>query len=234
MKRIQKFLEATERRRPEDLDINQWISELKDVAYDTDDIIDLCRIQGALLLLDQPSSSKKILVCFNFSLLSSYFASILYRYQIAENPSKKTSKTIGETKAEACMEKLGRGMNFRSPQGFEQGRMAQVLPQLDELLIDNCPKFQALSECLEWSKMKIVDIEGAHNLRAVQNLCNLKEELRLINILTLERVSRIHELKVLVLCDFSELNFVENIDSLQRLELLDEFIGKYRFPSAAA
>ncbi|PKU62868.1 hypothetical protein MA16_Dca026836 [Dendrobium catenatum] len=110
-------------------------------------------------------------------------------------------------------------------EGFEQGRgMTQVLPQLDELLIDNCPRLQTLLECLEWSNMKIVHIEGAHNLREVQNLCNLKEELRLINNLTLERVSLIHELEVIVICDCPEVNFVENIDSPQQLELLDEFM----------
>ncbi|KAL0912854.1 hypothetical protein M5K25_016267 [Dendrobium thyrsiflorum] len=85
MARIQKFLEAAERRRLEDPDINHWVSELKDIAYDADDIIDLCRIQGAPLLVDQPSSSKKTLVCFNFSLLSSCFASVPHRYQIAES-----------------------------------------------------------------------------------------------------------------------------------------------------
>ncbi|KAH0456733.1 hypothetical protein IEQ34_014640 [Dendrobium chrysotoxum] len=85
MVRIQKFLEAAERRRLEDPDINHWVSELKDIAYDADDIIDLCRIQGALLLVNQPSSSKKTLVCFNFSLPSSCFASVPHRYQIAES-----------------------------------------------------------------------------------------------------------------------------------------------------
>ncbi|XP_020575067.1 putative disease resistance protein RGA3 [Phalaenopsis equestris] len=85
MARIHKFLEAAERRRLEDPDINHWVGELKDVAYDADDIIDLCRIQGTLLLIDRPSSSKRRTVCFDFSLLSSCFASVPHRYEIAES-----------------------------------------------------------------------------------------------------------------------------------------------------
>ncbi|XP_028556582.1 putative disease resistance protein RGA3 isoform X1 [Dendrobium catenatum] len=85
MMRIQKFLEAAERRRLEDPYINHWVCELKDVVYDADDIIDRCRIQGALLLVNQPSSAKKTWVCFNLSLLSSCFTNVPHRYQIGES-----------------------------------------------------------------------------------------------------------------------------------------------------
>ncbi|KAH0457269.1 hypothetical protein IEQ34_015176 [Dendrobium chrysotoxum] len=85
MMRIQKFLEAVERRRPEDPYINHWVGELKDVVYDADDIIDRCRIQGALWLVDQPSSANKTWVCFNLSLLSSCFTNVPRRYQIGES-----------------------------------------------------------------------------------------------------------------------------------------------------
>ncbi|KAI0499592.1 hypothetical protein KFK09_017798 [Dendrobium nobile] len=92
MMRIQKFLEAAERRRLEDPYINHWVCELKDVVYDADDIIDRCRIQGALLLVNQPSSAKKTWVCFNLSLLSSCFTNVPHRYQIGESIKSLTDK----------------------------------------------------------------------------------------------------------------------------------------------
>ncbi|XP_020582548.1 putative disease resistance protein RGA4, partial [Phalaenopsis equestris] len=88
------FLEAAERQQLEDPAIKYWVGELKDVAYDADDIIGHCMIEGAVLsLADRPSSSRRLTVqnkvdklhnIFDCSHLSSCFASIPRRYEIAE------------------------------------------------------------------------------------------------------------------------------------------------------
>ncbi|KAG0451237.1 hypothetical protein HPP92_026311 [Vanilla planifolia] len=84
MTRIHKFLEAAERRRLDDPTLDHWVAELKDVAYDADDIIDLCRVHGARLLNDhRPSPPLRRLACFNF--LFSCLSSVPHRYQIGES-----------------------------------------------------------------------------------------------------------------------------------------------------
>ncbi|KAK8947658.1 putative disease resistance protein RGA3 [Platanthera guangdongensis] len=85
--RIQKVLEDAERRSLEDSAINNWVNELKDAMYDADDIIDLCLIEGAQLL-DQdppppsPSSSDLLPVCC-YSIFSCLI-STPHRYEIGE------------------------------------------------------------------------------------------------------------------------------------------------------
>ncbi|XP_020591884.1 putative disease resistance protein RGA3 [Phalaenopsis equestris] len=84
--RIQQFLEEAERQQHEDKAIKEWVRELKDIDYDAEDMLDACITEGtALSLADQPSSSKKLTVCFDFSLLYSCFASVPRRYEIAES-----------------------------------------------------------------------------------------------------------------------------------------------------
>ncbi|XP_020595372.1 putative disease resistance protein RGA3 [Phalaenopsis equestris] len=81
MVRIQKVLDDAERKRLEDSAINNWISELRDVMYDAEDIIDLCLIEGSQLLDEKPSSSSKS--CCNSSFFSC-FLSAPHRYEIGE------------------------------------------------------------------------------------------------------------------------------------------------------
>ncbi|PKU73713.1 putative disease resistance protein RGA4 [Dendrobium catenatum] len=60
-----------------------WLSKLKDVMYDADDIIDRCRIEGTLLLSDQNFESRTSSVCCDFlSAFSSCFTSVLLRHEI--------------------------------------------------------------------------------------------------------------------------------------------------------
>ncbi|KAK8934559.1 putative disease resistance protein RGA1 [Platanthera zijinensis] len=86
--RIQIVLEDAERRSLEDSAINNWVNELKDAMYDADDIIDLCLIECAQLL-DQdpppsppPPSSDLLPVCC-YSILSCLI-STPHRYEIGE------------------------------------------------------------------------------------------------------------------------------------------------------
>ncbi|KAL0927255.1 hypothetical protein M5K25_001418 [Dendrobium thyrsiflorum] len=58
MATIQSLLKDAEKKKFDDSSIDHWLSELKDVMYDADDIIDLCRIEGAQLLANQNPKSK--------------------------------------------------------------------------------------------------------------------------------------------------------------------------------
>ncbi|KAI0528757.1 hypothetical protein KFK09_001299 [Dendrobium nobile] len=55
---IQSLLKDAEKKKFDDSSVDHWLSELKDVMYDADDIIDLCRIEGAQLLADRIHKSK--------------------------------------------------------------------------------------------------------------------------------------------------------------------------------
>ncbi|XP_072955512.1 putative disease resistance protein RGA3 isoform X2 [Typha angustifolia] len=70
MGKIKGVLEDAERKRIEDSTINIWLNELKDVMYDADDIIDLCKYETSNLLEDHPSSSSNPPVCCLTSLFS--------------------------------------------------------------------------------------------------------------------------------------------------------------------
>ncbi|XP_073000725.1 putative disease resistance protein RGA3 [Typha latifolia] len=70
MEMIKGVLEDAERRIIQDSAIVTWLKELKDVMYDADDIIDLCRYEAANILEDQPSSSSNPPVRCLFPLLS--------------------------------------------------------------------------------------------------------------------------------------------------------------------
>ncbi|XP_072963758.1 putative disease resistance protein RGA3 [Typha angustifolia] len=81
MEIIEGVLEDAERQRIQDSAIDAWLNELKDVMYDADDIIDICRYKGGNLLEDQPSSSSNPLVRCLFPLLSC-FSTIRVRHEI--------------------------------------------------------------------------------------------------------------------------------------------------------
>ncbi|XP_073001433.1 putative disease resistance protein RGA3 [Typha latifolia] len=81
MEIIEGVLEDAERQRIQDSAIDTWLNELKDVMYDADDIIDICRYKGGNLLEDQPSSSSNPLVRCLFPLLSC-FSTIRVRHEI--------------------------------------------------------------------------------------------------------------------------------------------------------
>ncbi|ONK71092.1 uncharacterized protein A4U43_C04F4640 [Asparagus officinalis] len=57
MESIKHVLHDAERKRIQSESVARWVRELKDVMYDADDIIDLCRHEGGKLLDGQPSTS---------------------------------------------------------------------------------------------------------------------------------------------------------------------------------
>nr|QDX18309.1 putative disease resistance protein RGA4 isoform X1 [Cymbidium sinense] len=93
MRRIQTLLKDAEKRKFDDSSIDRWLSELKDVMYDADDIIDLCRIEGAQLLTDQNPNSKTSPVCYNFPFVFySCFTSLPLRHEIGNRIKELNSR----------------------------------------------------------------------------------------------------------------------------------------------
>ncbi|PKU83669.1 Putative disease resistance RPP13-like protein 1 [Dendrobium catenatum] len=66
IKRFQSLLADAEKRKFTEPCIEKWLFELKDVMYDAEDVIDLCKIEGAKLLENQNHNSKTTTVCCNF------------------------------------------------------------------------------------------------------------------------------------------------------------------------
>ncbi|KAH7660051.1 P-loop containing nucleoside triphosphate hydrolase protein [Dioscorea alata] len=93
MERMARVLKDAERRRIQDEAVKGWVDELKDLMYDADDIIDLCMIQGAGILLqddhhhtqlaESSAAASTRVRCCNFPLLSCV-RSVPFRYEIAD------------------------------------------------------------------------------------------------------------------------------------------------------
>ncbi|KAL0926094.1 hypothetical protein M5K25_004480 [Dendrobium thyrsiflorum] len=79
---LQCLLKDAEKRKFDGSSIKLWLSELKDVTYDADDIIDLYKIKGGELLADKNPKSKTSPVCCNFSSVFSCFDSVPLRHKI--------------------------------------------------------------------------------------------------------------------------------------------------------
>nr|BBD82367.1 putative nucleotide-binding leucine-rich-repeat protein 1 [Oryza sativa Indica Group] len=80
---IRSSLNDAEERRMEDSTVEKWLDQLRDVMYDVDDIIDLARFKGSVLLPDHPMSlSRKLTACSGLS-LSSCFSNIRIRHEVA-------------------------------------------------------------------------------------------------------------------------------------------------------
>nr|QDX18311.1 putative disease resistance protein RGA4 isoform X3 [Cymbidium sinense] len=82
MRRIQTLLKDAEKRKFDDSSIDRWLSELKDVMYDADDIVDLCRIKGPQLLTDKNPNSKTSPACRDSSSVFSSITSVPLRHEI--------------------------------------------------------------------------------------------------------------------------------------------------------
>ncbi|CAM0148044.1 unnamed protein product [Urochloa decumbens] len=82
MNQVQCFLNDAEQRRAEESAVNNWLSELKDAMYKADDIIDLARLEGNKLLVDDGSSSRCSATCIIFQLFTC-LPNIQKRHEIA-------------------------------------------------------------------------------------------------------------------------------------------------------
>ncbi|CAL9190258.1 unnamed protein product [Musa hybrid cultivar] len=76
------LLKVAKRKKIQDSAIGSWVSKLKDVMYEADDIIDLCKAEGGVLAEEEPSSAslgQRVRRCFP---LLSFFVGVPFRYQI--------------------------------------------------------------------------------------------------------------------------------------------------------
>nr|ALO70065.1 NBS-LRR-like resistance protein [Oryza sativa] len=72
-----------EARRMEESAVDNWLGQLREVLYDVDDIIDLARFKGSILLTDHPSSSsRKSIACTGLS-ISTCFSNVQARHEVA-------------------------------------------------------------------------------------------------------------------------------------------------------
>ncbi|KAL5203822.1 hypothetical protein ABZP36_008693 [Zizania latifolia] len=69
--------------RMEESGVAKWFGQLRDVMYDVDDIIDLARFKGSMLLPDHPSSSSSKSTDWCGLSLSSCFSHIRTRHEVA-------------------------------------------------------------------------------------------------------------------------------------------------------
>jgi hypothetical protein len=97
---IQCFLKDAEQRSIEESAVNNWFSELKDAMYESDDIIDLARVEGSKLLAEYPasmssssSSLRKSTVWSDISVFSC-LPNIRRRHEIAVRIKKLVSNLI--------------------------------------------------------------------------------------------------------------------------------------------
>ncbi|KAM0896120.1 hypothetical protein ACQ4PT_023383 [Festuca glaucescens] len=67
MTQIQCFLNDAEKRRIKESAVNNWLAELRDAMYNADDIIDMARSEGRMLLAERPSSSRESTKCGGIS-----------------------------------------------------------------------------------------------------------------------------------------------------------------------
>ncbi|CAL4990514.1 unnamed protein product [Urochloa decumbens] len=83
MVQIHYFLNDAEQRSMKELSVNNWLGQLRDVMYDADDIIDLARSKGSMVLPDHSLSvSSKSITCSGLS-FSSCFSNIQTRHEVA-------------------------------------------------------------------------------------------------------------------------------------------------------
>ncbi|XP_072964022.1 uncharacterized protein [Typha angustifolia] len=97
-----------------------------------------------------------------------------------------------------------------------------LLPCLTTMHLIDCPKLLALPEQLKHATMlQTLYIEGAHSLRAVENLPSLTQWLQISKSDSILRVSNLPQLRMLVLIHLPALSCVQNLDALQFLYVED-------------
>ncbi|KAH0469692.1 hypothetical protein IEQ34_001250 [Dendrobium chrysotoxum] len=116
MRSIQCLLEDAERKKfNESSSTKHWLSKLKDVMYDADDIIDLCRIKGTQLLADQNLQSRTSSVRGYFSFAFSYCTSVPLRHEIG-NKIKDINERLEQIFEDRKHYKLAKSTISKTPQ----------------------------------------------------------------------------------------------------------------------
>ncbi|XP_038971027.1 putative disease resistance protein RGA3 isoform X1 [Phoenix dactylifera] len=146
MERIRGFLESAERKRHADRNINTWVTELKDIMYDADDIIDLCMIEGRRLLEDHTSKS----AVRHPSCLFSCFSCIKSRHEIGSKIRKLNDRLKEMNEDRSILSKLDhtekdvqvRGVNHRQtfPSGVKSDIVGTQIEEATQSLVESLIK----------------------------------------------------------------------------------------------
>ncbi|KAL0927246.1 hypothetical protein M5K25_001409 [Dendrobium thyrsiflorum] len=115
MRSIQCLLKDAEKKKFDESTIELWLSELKDVMYDVEDIFDLCRIEGTQLLADLNTESKTSSVCCDFSSAFSCFTSVPLRHEIG-NRIKNINGRLNQIYEDRKRYKLEKSTISKTPQ----------------------------------------------------------------------------------------------------------------------
>ncbi|KAK8934315.1 putative disease resistance protein [Platanthera zijinensis] len=151
---IQSLLNDAEKRKFDDSSVENWLAELKDVMYDADDIIDLCRIEGAQLLADQNHASKPSPACCGMSSPFPCFQSIPLRHAIG-NRVKELNDRLGKIYENRKMFKFERTFTKQETQ-ITLVNSRQTSSLLDEFVVGREVEFAAngLAELLLTEKVQ--------------------------------------------------------------------------------
>ncbi|KAF7020857.1 hypothetical protein CFC21_033909 [Triticum aestivum] len=97
----------------------------------------------------------------------------------------------------------------------------RLLPRLEQLGLDNCPKLRALPQQLgeHTTSLKKLYLDETNSLKAVENLPHLTELLHITKCGKLERICNLPQLTELRVHGCPNLIHVEGLESLQRLWL---------------
>ncbi|KAL0927245.1 hypothetical protein M5K25_001409 [Dendrobium thyrsiflorum] len=112
---IQCLLKDAEKKKFGESSTELWLSELKDVMYDAEDLIELCRIEGAQLLADQNPESRTSSVRCDFSFAFSCFTSVPLRHEIG-NRIEEINNRLNQIYEDRKHYKLEKSTISKTPQ----------------------------------------------------------------------------------------------------------------------
>ncbi|KAH0469472.1 hypothetical protein IEQ34_001030 [Dendrobium chrysotoxum] len=133
---FQSLLGDAEKRKFAEPCIDQWLSELKDVMYDADDTIDICKIEGAKLLENQNHNSKTTM----FYIISSLVDPLVVGREVDVAANELVNLLITEKVEEKCrvlvitgMEGVGKTNNHEIENYFNVKAWACVTQTYSEI-----------------------------------------------------------------------------------------------------
>ncbi|KAH0469828.1 hypothetical protein IEQ34_001386 [Dendrobium chrysotoxum] len=170
MRRIQCLLKDAEKKKFGESSTELWLYELKDVMYDAEDIIDLCRIESAELLADQNSESRTSSVCYDFSYVFSCFTSVPLRHEI-ENKIEEINNRLDTIYENRKYFKLEKSTISKTPQ-ITQVDSCQTSSMDDPFVVGRDVEVAA-NRLVDRLLMEVVDEK--YLLFAVIGMCGMRK-----------------------------------------------------------
>jgi Leucine-rich repeat (LRR) protein len=149
MTHIQCFLNDAEERRTKESAVNHWLGELRDAMYYADDIIDMARSEGSMLLAERPSSSRESTKCGGISFFT-FILNVPKRHKIAVQ--------IGNLNAE--LEKISKlGERFLKLQNMQPKAEVPSVKRTTNLVEPNLVGKETLHACKRLVGLVLADKE---------------------------------------------------------------------------